>query len=236
MKLSRSAIEQFIRCPKCFFLERKLGLKGPSMVPLTLAVATDALLKNEFDAYRGSELVHPLWEKHGLNVSAFLHPDLELWRSNFKGIRVPFGDGVEIFGAVDDVWQDRQTRELYIVDFKSTSKRDAPTLEGGFGDGYKRQMEMYQWLLRRAGFAVSATGFFLYVNGIKNRRFYQDSLTGVMQFDTTLIPYVGNDVWVEDVIRSAVAILQQQRVPKQGSACDSCRYFNDRANIESASI
>lgn len=50
--LSRSALEQFIRCPRCFYQQRRLSLNQPSMVPLTLAVATDALLKNEFDAIR----------------------------------------------------------------------------------------------------------------------------------------------------------------------------------------
>ncbi|MEK9848471.1 MAG: hypothetical protein VW445_11720 [Rhodospirillaceae bacterium] len=36
------------------------------MVPLTLAVATDALLKNEFDAVRVTGAGHPLWEREGL--------------------------------------------------------------------------------------------------------------------------------------------------------------------------
>jgi hypothetical protein len=171
--------------------------------------------------------------EHSLNVSAFLHPELEVWRSNFKGMRISFDDGVEIFGAIDDVWQDRRTGELHIVDYKSTSKKGTPTLDGGFGDGYKRQMEIYQWLFRRAGFSVSATGFFLYVNGIKDNRFYQESLKGVMHFDTTLIPYVGDDSWVEGVVRSAVAILSQDCLPERSSTCDNCRYFEERARIQS---
>ena len=53
--LSRSALEQFINCPRCFYQQRRLGLKQPRMVPLTLAVATDALLKNEFDDARNPQ-------------------------------------------------------------------------------------------------------------------------------------------------------------------------------------
>lgn len=232
MKLSRSAVEKFVRCPRCFFLERKLGLKPPSMVPLTLAVATDALLKNEFDAYRGTDAVHPLWAEYGLNVSAFLHPNIDLWRSNFKGIRIPFGEGIEVFGAVDDIWQNRQSGELHIIDYKSTSKKDAPTLDGGFGDGYKRQMEIYQWLFRQSGFPVSSTGYFLYVNGRKDQRFYRCSLEGIMQFDTTLISYVGDDSWVEGVIRSAIATLSQDVIPDPSGTCDNCRYYDDRARLQ----
>jgi hypothetical protein len=78
MKLSRSAIEQFIRCPRCFYQQRRLGLKQPSMVPLTLAVATDALLKNEFDAIRGQDVAHAVWQQHGLNVRAYVHPVAQL--------------------------------------------------------------------------------------------------------------------------------------------------------------
>lgn len=168
MKLSRSAIEQSIRCRRCFFLERQLGLKAPSIVPLTLAVATDALLKNEFDADRGSDAVHPVWAEYGLDVSAFDHPDIDLWRSRFKGIRFRYGDSVEVFGAVDDIWTHRNTGVLHIIDYKSTSKKDVPTLDGSFGDSYRRQMQIYQWLFRRSGFPVSSTGYFLYVNGKKN--------------------------------------------------------------------
>ena len=82
ISLSRSALDQFIKCPFCFYTQRKLGLKPPAMVPLTLAVATDALLKNEFDAVRTSGASHPLWQQHGMNVAAFQHTELDLWRNN----------------------------------------------------------------------------------------------------------------------------------------------------------
>ena len=202
------------------------------MVPLTLAVATDALLKNEFDSFRGSDAVHPLWAQYGLDVSAYDHPDIDLWRSNFKGIRIRYGDGVEVFGAVDDIWKNRQTGELHIVDYKSTSKKDVPTLDGGFGDGYKRQMEIYQWLFRKCGFPVSSTGYFLYVNGKKDQRFYRESLNGIMTFDTTLIPYEADDSWVEGVIQSAIATLSQDAIPERSGTCDNCRYYEERSRLE----
>jgi hypothetical protein len=108
IQLSRSALEQHIRCPKCFYLQRKLGLKPPAMVPLTLAVATDALLKNEFDAVRETGAGHPLWVREGLNVRAHQHQDIDVWRNNFKGMRITHSSGAEIFGAVDDVWENPQ--------------------------------------------------------------------------------------------------------------------------------
>ena len=140
--------------------------------------------------------------------------------------------GVEIYGSVDDVWQDLDSDTLYIVDYKSTSKQGTPTIEGGFGDAYKRQMEIYQWLFRQAGFEVSNVGYFLYVNGSKAGRFYPNGdTTGIMRFESTLIPYEGSTAWVEDAIWDAVRCLEGSALPEGGAGCDSCRYFHERSGV-----
>lgn len=232
MKLSRSALEQFIRCPRCYYQRRRLGLKPPSIVPLTLAVAVDALLKNEFDAVREDGSNHPLWLRECLNVRAFRHTDIEDWRSNVKGIRCCHPSGAEIYGAIDDVWEDLSTGELHVVDYKSTSKRGEPSIEDGWGDSYKRQMEIYQWLFRKAGFKVSSIGYFLYVNGSKDGTFFDSAPEGRLQFKATLIPYEGNDNWVDSTINDAVLCLHSDRVPDSGADCDICRFFRTRLEIE----
>lgn len=202
------------------------------MVPLTLAVATDALLKNEFDVVRSTGAGHPLWEREGLDVRAFAHPDIDVWRNNRQGQRVVHAPtGATIYGAVDDVWQHRGTGHLHIVDYKSTSKQGTPTLEGGFAESYKRQMEIYQWLFRTAGFEVSPVGYFLYVNGSKEGGFYSDG-EGRMRFETTLIAHQGTTDWVEDVVASAVACYRSGVVPDSGADCDTCRYVTERAEIK----
>jgi hypothetical protein len=233
MKLSRSALEQHLRCPRCFYLQRKLHVKPPAMVPLTLAVATDALLKNEFDAVRDSGASHALWRKEGLRVRAYQTDDIDLWRNNFKGIRITHSQGAEIFGAVDDVWENLDTGELHIVDYKSTSKKGLPSIEVGWGEGYKRQMEIYQWLFRQAGHTVSSTGYFLYVNASKEGGFYQRGTEGVMHFDTTLIPYEGDDSWVSSAIDAALDCLESDEIPESGGDCDICRYYRERLTISS---
>ena len=235
LALSRTALEQFIRCPRCFYLQRRLGLKPPAMVPLTLAVATDALLKNEFDAVRRSKKVHPLWTREKLNVRAFNHPEIDIWRNNFKGIRVPFPKtDYEIFGAVDDVWISQDTNELHIVDYKSTSKSEEPSLDGEFGDGYKRQMEIYQWLFKRAGFNVSDVGYFLYVNASKKTNFYDNQLNGNMRFVTKIIEYVGSTDWVYGSIADAISCLEHNSIPIRSKTCDTCRYYAARLTAEAS--
>ncbi|MFZ9651767.1 MAG: hypothetical protein EBR15_01840 [Gammaproteobacteria bacterium] len=231
LALSRTALEDFAQCPRCFYLHRSQDLKGLRRIPLTLAVATDALLKNEFDAIRSSGASHPIWERENLDVRAYAHPELDLWRSNFKGLRVTHAaTGAVIFGAVDDIWQNRSTGELHIVDYKSTSKQGTPDLEGGFGAGYKRQMEIYQWLFRHAGFAVSPIGYFLYVNGRKDGGFYEQGV-GCMRFDTTVIPYEGDDGWVDGHVAAAVECHRSSVLPESNVECDVCRYVAARGGL-----
>ena len=229
--LSRTALEEFIKCPRCFYLHRRKGLKALSRIPLTLAVATDALLKNEFDAVRQQGQSHPIWEREGLKVRAYVHPELDTWRSNFKGLRVVHAaTGATIYGAIDDIWQHLASGQLHIVDYKSTSKQGTPDLEGGFGAGYKRQMEIYQWLFRHAGFAVSPIGYFLYVNGRKDGGFYEQGV-GCMRFDTTVIPYEGDDGWVDGHVAAAVECHRSSVLPESNVECDVCRYVAARGGL-----
>lgn len=200
------------------------------MVPLTLAVATDALLKQEFDAVRAVGSDHALWRREGLDVRAFQHTELEKWRSNRHGVRVRHErTGVEVYGAVDDVWQCNSTGRLHVVDYKSTSKQGQPSLDSGWGEQYKRQIEIYQWLLRQNGFEVHPIAFFLYVNASKIGTFFDEQLMGTMRFEATLLAHDGNDAWVDGVVNRAVACLASEEMPVSGEGCDACRYVADRA-------
>ena len=237
--ISRSGIDQFLRCPRTFVLQRKYGLKPPSMVPLTLAVATDHLLKNEFDNYREKQCSeHPIFHKYGLEVVPYQHPEIETWRQNFKGIRyLDAATNFEVFGAIDDVWEDINSKELYIVDYKSTSKQGDPDIKTGWGSSYKRQMEIYQWLFRKNGLPVSDTGFFLYVNGVKgNNVFYSDHQgyedIGFMEFKTTLISYTGTSNWVSDTLLRIKETLIDDRLPPANENWDDNRYFYKRLQLE----
>jgi hypothetical protein len=226
--LSRTALELFTRCQHCFYLQRALNVPQPPSIPLTLAVATDALLKSEFDAVRETGAAHPVWKREGLRVRAYNHSDIENWRDFRKGIRFTHSSGTDVYGAVDDVWENLDTGQLHIVDYKSTSKKGDPSIEDGWGPGYKRQMEIYQWLFRQSGHSIDSTGYFLYVNGSKEGRFYENGTDGVMRFRTTIIPYTGDDSWVADTVDAAIACLNSTRIPPVNDNCDICKYFVSR--------
>ena len=86
-KLSRSRIESFIHCPKCFYVDRRLGIAQPPGFPFNLNSAVDTLLKKEFDIHRTKQQAHPLMKAYGLDAVPFEHEMLNEWRENFKGVQ-----------------------------------------------------------------------------------------------------------------------------------------------------
>ena len=220
-KLSRSKIENFVQCPRCFYLDRRLGVGRPSMPGFTLNSAVDTLLKKEFDIHRDGKTSHPLMKAYGVDAVPYTHKDINTWRENFKGIECKHSStGFTVSGAVDDVWVN-PGGELIVVDYKSTSKDEKiEALDKDWHDGYKRQMEVYQWLLRQRGFPVSDTGYFVYANASKDR----EAFDGKLEFEVTLIPYTGNTGWIEGTLQKIKECLDSEAIPNSTADCDYCRY------------
>src|SRR3989344_2860838 len=160
-KLSRSKIDMFLECPRCFYLDRRLGVARPSIPAFTLNSAVDHLLKKEFDLLRKAKETHDLMRKYHIDAVPYDHPQIDVWRENFTGIQYLHPEtNLLIFGAVDDIWVDHRG-SLAIVDYKSTSTDKEISLEDKWKQGYKIQMEIYQWLFAKNGFPVSPTGYFV---------------------------------------------------------------------------
>jgi len=221
-KLSRSKIDLFLQCHRCFYLDRKQGIGRPPGFPFALNSAVDTLLKKEFDSYRANGKKHPLIEKYGVDAIPIPHKDLDKWRHNFTGVQyLHEPTNLLIFGAIDDLWQNSQS-EFIVVDYKATAKEEEITeLNKEWHDGYKRQMEIYQWLLRQNGYKVSDTGYFVYCNGKADRKAFD----GKLEFDVTLIPYTGKDSWVEKTILEIHKCLNSEIIPEANPECDYCSYI-----------
>ncbi|MDA1118830.1 MAG: PD-(D/E)XK nuclease family protein [Proteobacteria bacterium] len=185
-----------------------------------------ALLKKEFDAHRARGEAHPLMVEAGLNAVPHAHPELDTWRSNLKGVR--FEDrklNLVLFGAIDDLWRDLGTGELIVVDYKATSKDAEVTLDAEWQDGYKRQMEFYQWLLRRQGLTVAKRGWFVYCNGRRDLPEFGQRL----EFRVKMIPYEGSDAWIEPVLQEIKATLGAPEAPPPGAGCEYCAFAGKAA-------
>lgn len=228
-KLSRSKIDLFLSCPRCFYLDNKLGIKRPPGYPFSLNSAVDFLLKKEFDIHRAKNKTHPLIAKYHIDAKPVAHKDLDEWRENFEGVKFFHQPtGMTISGAIDDLWINSK-KEFIVVDYKSTSKDEKiEKLDKDWQDGYKRQMEIYQWLLRQKGYLVSNTGYFVYCNGNTDKKAFDAKL----EFDITLIAYQGSDNWVEKTINEAKKCLENKTIPPAGKDCDYCAYRKAVCQVE----
>lgn len=220
-KLSRSKIDLFLNCKRCFYLDRKLGVGRPPGFPFALNSAVDQLLKTEFDVHRAKNKQHPLIAKYGIDAKPVSHDLLDEWRENFKGVQHHHEPtNFLVTGAIDDLWINSKG-EYIVVDYKATSKTESINeLDKAWHDGYKRQMEVYQWLLRQNGYKVSRTGYFVYCNGRADRQAFD----GKLEFDVTLIPYKGDDKWVEPTLKQIHKTLRSSKIPAVSKDCDYCAY------------
>lgn len=226
-KVSRSKIDDFLNCPRCFWLDRRLKITKPETPPFQINKAVDELLKKEFDGYRKKGEPHPLMLANKIEAIPYVHDKLDDWRQNFIGVQALHeATNLLVFGAIDDVWVNA-AGELLVVDYKATAKKSEVSLDAPWQIAYKRQMEVYQWLLRQNGFAVNPTGYFVYCNG----RLDMDGFDSHVEFRIKVIPYTGDDGWVDGTLVKMKACLESDAMPEPGAECDYCRYARQRTEL-----
>lgn len=220
--LSRSKIDLFSECERCFYLDNKLGVARPPGFPFNLNSAVDALLKKELDTHRAKGTQHPLAKAYGLDAIPLAHAKMDEWRDALRHGVKHFHEatGLTVRGGVDDIWVNK-AGELIVIDYKATSKDGKiESLDEDWHRGYKRQLEVYQWLLRKNGFTVSDTGYWFYANASKDR----EAFDGRLDFQLTLVPYTGSTDWVEGTLLNLKKCLDSDQIPQAGADCDYCKY------------
>jgi len=217
VKLSRSKVERFLECPRCFWLEMKQGIKRPPPPPYTINNAVDYLLKQEFDIHREKGTPHPVMVKHKIEAIPFKHEKINEWRHNFTGVQYYHKPSdFLVTGAVDDVWVNPK-KQLIVVDYKATGANQHQIY-----DSYKRQMEVYQWLLRQNGFKVSPLGYFVFARVNKGGGFGLGK--AALSFDLFVEPQEGDDSWLPDALKNAREIFDSEKAPRPSPSCEYCRY------------
>lgn len=216
-KLSRSKIELFLECPRCFWLGVKKGVKRPPPPPYTINNAIDYLLKQEFDFHRERGEPHPVMKRFGIDAVPYQTPELAKWRQNFTGVEY-YHEPTEflVHGAIDDVWVNPKG-ELHVVDYKATGANQHQIY-----DSYKRQMEVYQWLLRQNNFKVSPIGYFVFARVNKANGFGKGE--AVLPFDLFVEVQEGDDSWIDDVLPVVRSVYDSEEVPPSAAACEYCAY------------
>lgn len=217
VKLSRSKLELFIDCPKCFWLDLTKGIKRPSGPPFTLNNAVDFLLKEEFDVHRANGTRHPVMEKHNIDALPFQHEKMSQWRHNFTGVQFEHKPtGFLVYGAVDDLWIDPDGK-ISVVDYKATGAKAHQIY-----DSYRRQMEIYQWLLAKNGLDVSPIGYFVFAKVNKANGFGNGD--AALAFDLFIEPLNGENSWVDQALTAAKKTYDMKEAPDATPACEFCMY------------
>lgn len=230
-ELSRTRVENYVRCPACFYLQQVKKIEFPSIPGFNINEATDVLLKRDFDKCRVAGRTHDFLAAQGLgHLIPFNHENFDLWTQSLHyGAEGRFHTiheetNLKIGGGLDDVWLNTKTCKVHIVDYKSTSiKKEGKgiTLDDPWKASYKRQMDLYVWIMRRLGFDVSPVGYFLYCDGDRfTKEPFLNSENALMYFKMTLIPYEVSLGWIEPTLRSIKATLEQNYPPQHNRFCE----------------
>jgi len=232
-KISRSKFSNFMDCERCFYLDRVKGLQEPSMPGWSLNTTVDDLLKKEFDYYRNKKEPHPIFERYNLNFIPFEHEDIDKWRNSLSG-GISYHDNdtnLIIQGGVDDVWFNLDTNQIVVADYKAQSTKINPEknyyLNGTYHQGYKMQMDIYVYILRKMGFDVADTSYFMVCNGEKmGNRF-----DAKMDFTITLIDYDTDTSWISEKIIKMKSVLDSNILPTRNPNCENCAYLEQGAKL-----
>ena len=236
-ELSRSRIENFVRCPACFHLQQVKAVPFPGIPGFNINEATDILLKRDFDKYRRSQTAHPFLQGIGMgHLVPYQHDDFEKWTQSLhfgaKGRMntVHEESNIKLGGGLDDIWLNTETGELHIVDYKSTSQKTEGkqiTLDDQWKAGYKRQMDMYVWVMGRKGFDVSSIGYFLYCDGDRFGDYeFLNTEDAVMHFKMSLIPYEVSTDWIEPTLMKIKKCLTEEHTPEHSDSCEFGIFLN----------
>ncbi|GIS07879.1 MAG: hypothetical protein CM15mP111_4940 [Hyphomicrobiales bacterium] len=102
-KISRSGVEKYLGCPRCFVLQYKYKV-SLSQILSHINSAVDELCKNEFDHYRQKGEPHPLFLEHNIDAIPFMHADIDKWRNFRQGLHTPQRLMVITFMAPSMMW------------------------------------------------------------------------------------------------------------------------------------
>ena len=243
--ISRSRFNEFLTCPRCFYLKTNRGFISPSIPGFTLNALTDTLLKKEFDICRNKQVPHHILIKNNLSHIVPYKTKkikdnngnekslIDVWRDSLHGgIKHRFKDtNIMLQGGIDDVWFNTKTEELIVVDYKSQQDNNEVSQDTYFKkpykEGYKIQMDFYAYLLKSLGYKVSSDSYLYICNAKEIGEF-----NGKMLFDEILIHYKVNTDYHEDKIQKMIDIMNSEKVPDSNESCENCAYARQRSAID----
>lgn len=210
--LSPTGVETLERCPRCFWLQYKKGIKQPEGIVSRLANRFDVIVKKYFDLYRPLGELPPMVEgklkgklENPLQEKYFYHYD-----KNYG-----------YYGKLDDCLV--ESEELYTpIDFKTSSSdpREKETLSA-----YQNQLDSYTWLLEENKKKTSGIAHLIY--------FYPEHTSDLHQGCKVIIhieTLKTNPESAKERFLKAIEILERP-MPDSSGECPFCAWY-ERVSLE----
>ena len=92
-------------------------------------------------------------------------------------------------------------------------------------------MDLYVWVLRKKGFHVDDTGYFLYCDGDRFSDYdFLSSTMASMNFKMTLIEYQTNETWIEPTLNEIRECLHENKRPEHSEHCEYGKFLAQSLN------
>ena len=216
IRLSPTALNVFLECKKCFWLEHAKNIHRPRGIFPSLPGGMDLLIKDYFDKYRNVGKVPPEIAEKLDGVRLF--PDKEVldkWRNWRTGLSYNDPEsGATLSGALDDLGI---AGNRYVpLDYKTRGF----DVKAGGENFYKNQLNCYALLLRENQLPPADYAYLIYYIP------KEISEKGMTRFDVVLKKVeVAPDVAL-NVLRDAAALIKGP-MPETHSECEYCSWGND---------
>jgi|SRR3989338_5556239 len=216
-KFSPSSLSLLKDCPRCFWLHFNKNIQRPDSIFPSLPSGMDKVLKEHFDYFHKEGKLPPELDLDG--VMLFNDEELlKVWQNNRKGIQWTDENGNLLKGAVDILLQ--KGKKLIVLDFKT---RGFPVKEDTHLH-YKDQLDIYNFLLRKNGYATEDYSYLLFYHPQKVHQ------NGDVDFHKHLVKMDVSIKNAEKVFRDALAVLERE-IPKAAEECGFCKWI-DYCNAE----
>lgn len=217
IRFSPSALNLFLDCQRCFWLEKNKGIKRPRGIFPSLPGGMDLVIKKYFDGYRINNDLPP--EIKG-KVTGRLFPDLnilEKWR-NWRNSDLRYEDkesNAILVGALDDCLV---ADNRYIpLDYKTRGSE----LSEDPRKYYQNQLDCYCLMLESKGFKTAGLAYLVY--------YWPEEVqgNGMVRFHVEPIKIETNIESAKKTIRAAANLLSIS-MPASNPSCEYCNLIMTR--------
>ncbi|PIU15387.1 hypothetical protein COT20_01765 [bacterium (Candidatus Gribaldobacteria) CG08_land_8_20_14_0_20_39_15] len=211
--LSHSGLELLERCPRCFWLRYKMGIKQPEGITSRLPVRFDQIIKKYFNSYRAINEIPPLIKDKV--VGKLENPFQETY---FYPITQKYG----FYGKLDECLIANDGKYT-VVDFKTTSTD--PNNNKEIYPSYQNQLDIYAFLLESKGKKSSGIGHLIYFYPECSEKLHE-GFPVTVKVETIEV----NPTAVMPRLLKAIEVLEGN-CPAASSTCEFCQWHQEVSEI-----